>query len=984
MRNLFMKNRVITALLTLSLAAQMLSFASCTSKTAGKASNQPLTAITVPNSYYGYYDRYGDLLAQSEDLIIAAKDFRADGQAVTRIEKDAQTGEQYLVWDNEEGRVSWDFTIQSTGFYYIEICYKSVGTSFADITRTIALDGETPYTELNNITLSKAFTNASKEREYDNRGNELRPTQVLADVWQENLLYANDGLNAQPLGVYLEQGDHSITLIGSQEPIAIREIRLLTDIRSITYKEYADSVNNKANDLAPSQAPSEIRIQGETATLKSSPAFFPIAERDNCYTEPFSLDKTVLNAIGGENWNLSGQWIEWEFDVKQPGYYKLGIRCKQDYVDGIAVVRNIEIDGKPLFAEMRDFSVDYKSGWQLKTLTADDEACRIFLEAGHHVIRMTSRQTKNAVALSNLRTITQDMLSIYEKIVMVTGVSPDSLRDYELPKRIPGLIDSMEQSANQLEALASFLDAIYGRNIADANTIKSIVEQMRTLTDDPVQIAEKLSNYRNNIMQLSSIMLSLSNSPLCIDYISFTPVDAEFPDVNPPFLKQAGVSIQSFVLSFLKDYNSIGNAYDTGDSITVWTMMGRDQADELKVLIDNSFTRKYNINVNMNIIAAESVLLYSTMSGDPPDVALGVSGGVPVDYGLREAAMDLTAFHDYPEVAQRFSPAAIVPFEYEKHVYGLPQAFVFPVMFYRTDVFENLGLQAPGTWEDMRSVIQVLQENSLTAGLIGSYNAAISGAMGTQGMIGSYDSSTGLLGMTIMNSIFFQHGAAYYNDAKTKCLLNSAEALAAFESYTDWFSTYSLPTEYDVYTRFRLGEMPLILSDFTLYNSLTVSAPEIKGLWQMAPLPGTRQPDGSINNAVSSTVTAAVIMNSTKQEAAAWEFLKWWTSAETQTQFSANIEALLGPGGRYNSATLETLEGLNWRKTDLETIRSGIQSAVGVPFVPGSYFTSRHLSNAFWEVVTMNRLPKTTLMKYVDQINTEIVRKRADFGLSAE
>lgn len=967
MRNLLMKNRITTALLILSLSAQVLSFTSCTPKTAGKVSNQLLMAIAVPDSYYGYYDQYGDSLAQGEDVLIAAKDFKADGQAVTRIEKDNKTGEQYLVWDNEEGRVSWNFTIQSTGFYYIEICYKSVGTSFADITRTIALDGKTPYTELNNITLSKAFTNASQEREYDNRGNELRPTQILVDVWQENLLYANDGLNAQPLGVYLEQGDHNITLIGSQEPIAIREIRLLTDIQPMTYKEYADSVKNAADDIDLSQELSEIRIQGEIATLKSSPAFFPLAEKDNCYTEPFSIDKTVLNAIGGENWNLSGQWIEWEFDVEQSGYYKLGIRCKQDYVDGIAVVRNIEIDGEPLFVEMRDFSIDYHSGWQMATLTDNGEACRIFLEAGHHVIRLTSRQTKNAVILNNLGAITQDMLSIYEKIVMVTGVSPDSLRDYELPKRIPGLIDSLEKSADELETLAYFLDAIYDQNIADANTIQSIAEQIRMLINDPVQIAEKLSNYRNNILQLSSITVSLSSSPLCIDYISFTPIDASFPDIDPPFLKQVGVSIQSFVLSFFKDYNSIGNAYDTGDSITVWTMMGREQADELKTLIDNSFTREYKINVNMNIIAVESVLLYSTMSGDPPDVALGVSGGVPVDYGLREAAMDLTTFNDYPEVAERFSPATIVPFEYEKHVYGLPQTFVFPVMFYRTDVFENLGIQAPETWDDMRSVVQVLQENSLTAG-----------------MIGTYDTTTGLLGTTILNSIFFQNGATYYNDAKTECLLNSNDALAAFEAYTEWFSLYSLPTEYDAYSRFRLGEMPLILSDFTLYNSLTVSAPEIKGLWQMAPLPSTRQSDGSINNAVSSSVNAAVIMNSTKQKDAAWEFLKWWTSAETQTQFSANIEALLGPGGRYNSATLETLEGLNWRKTDLETIRCGIQSAVGVPYIPGSYFTSRHISNAFWEVVTMNRLPRTTLVKYVDQINTEILRKRADFGLSAE
>ncbi len=959
------KQRLQAVALILCLTAQTFAFTACRPVADSQSAGRELAPIAVPGGYYEYRSRHMESISaggRAGDVIISGADGSAGEQAVTRILRAEDDG-AYLLWENEEGEVSWDFTIQDAGFYYIWIRYKGAGSRFTEAVRKVVIDGETPYDELESVSFSKAFANAAAQPAYDNRGNQLRPAQVLADVWQEGLLYAEDGLVAEPLGVYLEKGSHTFTFIGFREPIAIAEIRLRMDIQPQSYEEYLASVQEQATGGVPS----EIRVQGEAAKLKSSPSFFPIAARDNCYTEPFSLDETVFNAIGGESWNLSGQWIEWEFTVREAGYYKLGIRCKQDYYDGMAVARDIELDGRMLFTELRGFSIDYKTGWQLARIQRDGEDCLIYLTPGVHTLRLTARLHKTSTVLHNLQAITQDMLALYEQIVMVTGVSPDTLRDYELPKRIPGLLASMETCADRLDELAAHLNAASGGSMSDAHTMESISERMRLMIDDPSRIAGKLYDYRDSIMQLSSSILVLSRSALCVDYISFTPEDSAFPRVNPSFTEQLASDARAFALSFFKDYNSIGNAYNAMDSITVWAMVGRDQADELKVLIDSGFTPETKINVNLNIISSESVLLYSAISGNPPDAALGISGGAPVDYGLRGAAMDLTAFDDYRQVVERFSPAAMTPFEYGESVYALPYTFAFPVMFYRTDVFEELGLEPPQTWEETRTVIQALQENNLTAGLMGTYDAA-----------------SGLLGLTILNSMFFQNGAAYYNDSKTRCLLDSPEALSAFESYTDWFSLFSLPEEYDAYTRFRLGEMPLFIADFTQYNTLSVSAPEIKGLWKMAPIPGTALGDGRINAAVSSVSTASVIMERTEKADAAWKFLKWWTSAETQTRYSVNIEALLGAGGRYNSATVEALEGLDWRQEDLETIALGIEKAVGVPYIPGSYFTSRHLSNAFWEVITLGRVPRTSLLKYVDQINAEILKKRAEFGLSAE
>ena len=62
-----------------------------------------------------------------------------------------------------------------------------------------------------------------------------------------------------------------------------------------------------------------------------------------------------------------------------------------------------------------------------------------------------------------------------------------------------------------------------------------------------------------------------------------------------------------------------------------------------------------------------------------------------MDFALRGAAVDLTQFPDFPEVAERFHPSALVPYSFGGSVYGLPETQTFSMLFYRKDIFG-------GTW----------------------------------------------------------------------------------------------------------------------------------------------------------------------------------------------------------------------------------------------------------------------------------------------
>src|SRR5690606_28296119 len=169
-----------------------------------------------------------------------------------------------------------------------------------------------------------------------------------------------------------------------------------------------------------------------------------------------------------------------------------------------------------------------------------------------------------------------------------------------------------------------------------------------------------------------------------------------------------------FLATFTTDYSQVGKR-DTGevtDTITVWMTQGQDQANILRRLIDESFAPTYGIQVDLKLVT-QSSLLPATLSGKGPDVALGLDNATPVNYAMRSAAYPISTLEGFEEVAKRFKSEAFVPFYYDGNYYALPDTQTWLMMFYRTDIFDQLGLTPPNTWEDLVNMIPTLQRYNL-------------------------------------------------------------------------------------------------------------------------------------------------------------------------------------------------------------------------------------------------------------------------------
>ena len=126
------------------------------------------------------------------------------------------------------------------------------------------------------------------------------------------------------------------------------------------------------------------------------------------------------------------------------------------------------------------------------------------------------------------------------------------------------------------------------------------------------------------------------------------------------------------------------------------------------------------------------------------------------------------------------------------------------MMFYRKDILNELGVEVPKTWDDMKVVISELSKNQMSVGMLPSE--------------------------LTFTSLLYQYGGELYNEDGTASALNSEEAINAFKAYCEFYTDYKLDRATSVEQRFRTGESPIIIADYTTYNVLEVSAPDIKGL----------------------------------------------------------------------------------------------------------------------------------------------------------
>lgn len=947
-----------------SLSAALLLAASvfpCRAENAVSPKTDNASLKTASENDYNSYLRLAGKYAAPQTAVPANEEIPSDAQTGT---DGSRTGAE-LSADCPE--LTYSFNIQEAGAYRIGIEYYPLPGKNKDIVFSVLTDGELPFDEAKSVSLSRIYADDG-EIKRDANGNDLRPSQKEVYRWNKRLLLNTDGYYDEPyVFVFSETGEHTVTLKYSEEGMLISSLSLEPVKEEISYAEYSAGAVPAAETL-------EI-YEAEKSYEKSSSMLYPTYDRSSAATSPSHYSKMRYNTIGQSNWAHQGQWISWKINAPEEGWYSISFKARQNYQQGVNSYRTLRIDGEIPFAEVKNISFQYKLGWYMKTLSSEDGTPYLFrLTKGEHELSLEVAAGPMGEALYSLNNSVLKLNEIYRSIIMVTGTSPDKYRTYYLDEQIPELMDNIKSVKSELDAVFDDISGVTGTSGSQASSIKEMSEMLSDFIKKPLNIPERISAFKDNIETLGSLILTFSAQALELDYIAVFS-ESELPDVKAGFKESLIYGIKGFIASFSEDYNSVGTAdgAKSDKTITVWISNGRDQAQILKNYIDNSFTPKTGIGVELSIVStaagtSSSTLVQAALAGKGPDAALFTPKDTPVNLAMRGALADVSEFDGYSELRSQFYESAWIPYEYEGGVYGVPETQNFEMLFYRTDIFEQLGLSVPQTWDDFYAIIELLQKSNLSAGVLetNSANAGISS------------------GIAFFEKLLLQNGGTYYNSSLSATAFNSQAAYNAFKAWTELYTEYGLDRSFDFFNRFRTGEMPIGIMGFTTYNQLYAAAPEIRGLWAMTLIPGTEKDDGSIDRSETSSGTAAIMLNDCADKASAWEFIKWWTGAEAQSAYGAELEASLGVAARYDAANKGAFSSIGWNDEEAAAIKAQWEYVTDIKQIPGNYFISRCLTNAFRTAVDEGTNPVRALNTYNKDMNAEITRKRAEFGLDGK
>ena len=872
---------------------------------------------------------------------------------------------QQAVILEREKTISWEFSVQTAGKYFLTIHYLPIKGESNDTQLTCHLLQEGGDASME-LTLPRIWKNEGPV-ETDRAGNEIRPAQVEAEY--PSFTTAGEKLVQEFSSFELRQGRATLKLTAGQQRVGLIGFTL-TSKRDNSYAAYRSGLTDKAGGTGT------IWIEGEDAAYKSSSSLYPIPDYSSAQTSPSHPYLTRLNTIGGDNWIYDKQWLEWSFEAPADGFYTITMRVKQSSRAGQSSFRRIYIDGEVPFDELGSVAVPYAGDWQTVTPGNEDGAYQVYLKAGPHTLRIENTIGSIGSVFRLTTDLNKELNALYRKILVYVGATPDADRDYKLEELIPDLKQTMEGLVADLDHIMAEMLKITENRGEDYARFDDLQKQLRLFLQSTKRIPEQFDQFLTNIRSLSEWLLVAQQQPLTIDYIELRTPDAPTEYVGKGFLERIWFHIQSFFATFFMDYSSLSTDVASGDPVSVWVAsgsingttastgnmagfyftVGHDHAQALNEIVQSRFTPETGIPVEVKLVDA-NVLIPAVAVGNGPDVSVLIASRYAMDYGFRGALYDLTSFPDYEQTIASYQKEPLTPFTYGGRTYALPDTYVFDLMFYRKDILQEIGASVPDTWDEMLTLLPKLNNNNLTLGIAGLSSESLE----------------------IYMMLLYQMGISPYDEAGTHSLFATETGIAAFDFWGSLYTKYDVPKTADLLTFFRTGQMPIIIAPYLYYNNLLAGAPEIDGLWEAAIVPGMTAEDGTVNHSVAGYSTGAVIFSNARQPDRAWEFVKWWTGEEGQTLFGQEVESTQGKSGRMALANSAALKKLSWEPEAAAVIQRQMGMSKAIPEVPGGYMSMRYLPTAMNLVANNGAYLRDTLIQYAALIDEEITTKRKEF-----
>ena len=903
----------------------------------------------------GYYDDY---LTKHEETELSAVKYTLSAASFTLASGETLNDDIYH-WQNDVA-LSFEVDIADAGWYLVYFNYRSQSTSHLPTELSLQLNGTVPYREAALILLDNLWQDDISSASFDRYGNDILLKQKPYRRWLTVPLADAGRMYASGLKFYLEAGINCFTVEKISGDICLKEIIVGSEPQLPLYREYINRDNVETEEGI-------YRIEAENTAYKNSSSIIRGTSRD-VGVLPFSKTKLKLNVLGTDSYHMPGEAVTWVIDIVRAGYYCLTFKVKQEK-QYTTSYRTLLINGQIPFREAAHLTFSYNRQWQNITLCDNNGQPYLFyLEPDDEISLAVPSDIFTNISIK-IKELAAAMTELGLDVTKLTHNNVDKGIDWNMLEYFPDLPDVLAQWVLELADLKESLGKIYGfkskaQIIQDitvviaklnkiARDINELPRRLSLLSQGPASAAQLLANHIDAVRE----------QPLLLDAVYIHNETSALPKANGGFFRKIFVGISRFFSSFFdKSYRVSADK----DELEVWVNRSRPYVDIIQKIVDDDFTGKTGIKVKVSLMNNDSKLILANSANRGPDVALGVSAWIPHEYGMRGMLADIARYPDFKEAIVNYNPEQLVPMIYDEGLYGLPETENFYVLLYRKDIMEKLNLSIPETWDDVIAMLPVLNRYGMSFYL----------PLSNMSSMKAFDTTAPFI---------FQHQGKLYSDDAFAAAIDDEATIAALTLMTDFYRQYGIPHQIpSFFNSFRQQTIPIGIADFGTYLQLINAAAEIRGLWDIALVPGVRGEDGEINRAMPGAQQAGIIFKNSKHPEEAWRFLKWWLTTETQTLFADTMLYTLGSKYVWNSANLHAFSELNWSEAHKAVILEQWTHLKEVPKIPGSYMLERELSNIWNKVVYDDVNIRSAAGDALIVINKEINRKMTEFGYADE
>lgn len=844
------------------------------------------------------------------------------------------------------------FTVPEDGCYEIWFSYRKSDNLILPTEMVVFLDGRMPFREMNGIQFRSLWLDDDSFPK-DRYGNEMPAETYPSTEILEAPLTDSAARYLDPFLFELTAGEHRISLEVTDGDIEICSLSL----RARKEVPEVEMHSARGNQM--------IVVEGENIYSRNASSIRSAGSYITSLT-PYSGQLRLQNHLSGSSFCKSGDVVSYLVEVEETGWYRFGAFYQQNVREGFPVFVDLLVDGELPSTSARAMAFDYCDSFRFVQAEKNGEPLSVYLSEGTHILSLRINSEVLTPVFELIDDLNREINDLSQEVILLTGgVSTDLYRSYNLSAYMPDLKETLGDWAQRCEdMLLQMRELSPDKDSTAFSYLNMSAIQLRSLEEEPEELPRRLaelSTGSNSVSKyLSQLLSDLSYNNLSIDQFYLYQDEAMLPE-KPSAWASFVMDVERFFGSFDQKSYTIGRG--SKENLQVWMCESRPFVETLQSLIDTDFTPQTGIVVDLSIMPTESKLVLSNAAGNAPDVALSMGLITPSYLDVRGALMDLTQFEDFAEVSERFNTNLFLPFLYDDGVFALPQQVNFWVLFYRKDILNSLGLEVPDTLEDIKLMLPTLQMYGM------NFFYPTAGMGGTK----TFDGTLPLI---------LQSGGSIYGETVGETTLDSEEALAGFRELTELFTIYALPVDSGsgFYQRFRDGTMPIGISNLWTYNTLMNAAPELDGLWDIAIIPGMRDAEGNISRWTTGTMKGMGIMSTSDQKEEAWEFLKWWSSAETQSAFANSMYVSYGQDCLWTSANSEAFGLLPIRSSHKEVILEQMNWMKDAPWSLGTYMVERELSNAFISVVVDGTDARRALDLAVKRIDRETFRKLEEFG----